>query len=58
VRRYRLHLAELIAADRVRFERDRQAGDEVRLRFYGGAGGVVCAQARTRPGITVGRVRA
>jgi hypothetical protein len=59
VGRYRLHLAELLAADYVRFEREGEPGDDVRLRFYRGAGEVVYVQARAdRPGLAVGRVRA
>jgi hypothetical protein len=58
VGRYRLHLSELLAENHVRFEREDEPGDEVRLRFYRGAGGVVFVQARTdRPGLPVGQIR-
>lgn len=58
VGRYRLHLAELLAADHVRFEREDEAGDDVRLRFYRGAGGVVLVQSRAdREGLPIGQVR-
>ena len=57
VGRYRLHLAELLAADHIRFERENEVGDDVRLRFYRGAGGVVYLQSRgDRPGLPIGLV--
>lgn len=40
---FRLHLAELLAADLIRFEREQERGDQVRVRFYRGAGGVVAS---------------
>lgn len=60
VGRYRLHLAELLAADHVRFEREAEGTErgEVRLRFYRGAGRVVFVQSRSdRDGLPVGQVR-
>ncbi|MEO8945358.1 MAG: hypothetical protein ABI338_02585 [Gemmatimonadaceae bacterium] len=55
---FRLHLPELLAADFIRFEREQEHGDTVRVRFYRGAGGVVIIQARAdRPAIPVGQVR-
>lgn len=57
VGRYRLHLAELLAADHVRFEREGEAGDKVRLRFFRGEGGVVLIETRAnRPGLPVGHI--
>ena len=54
---YRLHLPELLAGDFVRFEREDEPGDAVRLRFYRGAGGVVYIQSRAdRPRLAVGSV--
>lgn len=59
VGRYRLHLSELLAANHVRFEREDEPGDEVRLRFFRGDAGVVFVQARTdRPGLPVGQIPA
>jgi hypothetical protein len=57
VGQFALHLPELLAADLIRFEREDMAGDEVRVRFYRGSGGVIYVQARSdRPGLPVGRV--
>lgn len=54
---YRLHLAELLAEDYVRFERECKAGDEVRLRFFRGEGGAVFIQTRAnRPALPVGHI--
>ena len=58
VGRYRLHLPELLAADHVRFEREEQQGDEVRLRVYRGSGGVIYIQTRAdRPALPIGEVQ-
>jgi hypothetical protein len=54
---FALHLPELLAADLVRFEREEVAGDEVRVRFHRGSGGVVYIQTRSdRPSLPIGRV--
>lgn len=54
---YRLHLPELLAGGYVRYEREDVAGDELRLRFCRGDGGVVYIQSRAdRPAIEVGTV--
>ena len=58
VGRYRLSLPELLAGDFVRFEREGETGDSIRLRFYRGSGGVVFIQSRSdRPGLPIGVVR-
>lgn len=57
VGRYRLSLPELLAGDFVRFEREGETGDDIRLRFYRGSGGVVFIQSRgDRPGLPIGVV--
>jgi hypothetical protein len=55
--RYRLRLPELLAGDFVRFEREKERGDRIRLRFFRGAGGVVFIQSRAdRPALPIGKV--
>jgi hypothetical protein len=57
VGRYRLSLAELLSGDFVRFEREGETGDNIRLRFYRGSDGIVSIQARAdRPGLPIGVV--
>lgn len=57
VGRYHLHLAELLAANYVRFECEGEPGDEIRLRFFRGSGGVILIQTRAaRPGLPIGHV--
>lgn len=57
VGRYWLRLPELLAANFIRFEREGEAGDAVRLRFFRGAGGAVFIQSRSdRPGLQIGSV--
>jgi hypothetical protein len=54
---FALHLPELLAADLIRFEREAEPGEDVRVRFYRGSGGVVYIQARSdRPSLPVGIV--
>ena len=54
---YRLNLSELLAADHVRFEREMEKGDDVRVRFHRGAGGAIYLQSSSdRPKLLVGRV--
>ncbi len=54
---YRLHLAELLAADFIRFEREGTVGKQVRLRFYRGAAGVIFIQSRMdRPALPIGQI--
>jgi uncharacterized protein YndB with AHSA1/START domain len=54
---FALHLPELLAADLVRFEREEVAGNEVRVRFYRGSGGVVYIQTRSDgPSLPIGTV--
>lgn len=54
---FRMHLSELLAGDYVRFERKGEPGDEVRVRFFRGYGGVVYVQSRgDGPGLAVGSV--
>jgi hypothetical protein len=58
VGRYRLTLPELLSGDYVRFEREDETGDIVRLRFYRGPGGIVSIQARSdREGLPIGSVK-
>jgi hypothetical protein len=54
---YRLSLPELLARDFVRFERENENGDAIRLRFYRGAEGIVYIQSRgDRPSLPIGVV--
>ena len=56
--RYRLRLPELLAGDFVRFEREGEVGDGVRLRFYRESDGAVLIQSRKdRPGLRIGTVK-
>lgn len=57
VGRFRLNLPELLAADHVRFEREMEKGDDIRVRFYRGSGGAVYLQSRSdRPGLRIGQI--
>jgi hypothetical protein len=54
---FRLHLAELLAADYIRYDQENTPGDDVRLRFHRGDRGVVYIQSRAdRPALAVGTV--
>jgi hypothetical protein len=58
VGRYRLRLPELLAGDFVRFEREKQPGDGVRLRFFRDSAGSVLIQSRKdRPRLKIGQVK-
>jgi hypothetical protein len=55
---YRLNLPELLARNLVRFEKENEVGDEIRLRFYRGDEGIVYIQARgDRPSLPIGSVK-
>jgi hypothetical protein len=52
-----LHLPDLLAAALVRFEREGAPGDDVRVRFFRGAGGIVYLQTRSdQPALPIGVV--
>jgi len=54
---FRLYLAELLAANFIRFEHEDVAGKKVRVRFYRGDDGVIFIQSRTdRPALPIGQI--